>query len=455
MKLTRKSLLLLLVVAVLAAFNAIGPGGPAKDDLPSIPAVAPESVVRVVISTPVDKMTLERASTDATSPDHERWLIVTPLQFPADGAQIRALLRTFATGIPMEALVDQATNDSKTDEAYGLSNEKGLLVELFTGGELPSASVFIGKTAAGPSSFVRLPGGDAIYRADVGGCARYERPAADWRDKMALDADRTKVVGLLLEHGGETLRFTREASTAAADGTPRPGGWTLGDGTVPVDDETVDAVIRGLSRIRASEIHNPDYEAGFEAPRSRASLKLADGSEHVIVLGGRQGGDVAFVKVDDRTEVFRTAAQIARLMTQPVASFRDRALLAFDVADVATITYADGGLTVVLSQASEGEAWEVTQPANVDADQRQVQFMAHTLATLRAAAIPADTRFDATGARITVRFRDGRTTLVEIGQTDRVGDAPALVRVRVSGREGVYQLQDAMMTEIRKAFGRG
>ena len=77
----------------------------------------------------------------------------------------------------------------------------------------------------GPTAFVRLPDSPVIWRADVGGRARYERPAADWRDKMALDVPRERVRALTLVRGkDDSVRVVRAPSTEVdTDGNPVVG----------------------------------------------------------------------------------------------------------------------------------------------------------------------------------------------------------------------------------------
>jgi hypothetical protein len=91
----------------------------------------------------------------------------------------------------------------------------------------------------------------------------------------------------------------------------------------------------------------------------------------------------------------------------------------------------------------------------MDADQQQALLAVSALGSLRAAAVAPDPRFDATGARFLVRFRDGRSVALELGQVEPGAEDRALVRVRVGGQPGVYLLREALLTELRRAFGRG
>jgi hypothetical protein len=347
-------------------------------------------------------------------------------------------------------------------ETYGFGNDSVVTVELFKDGPTPAVSLIVGKSAGGPNAFVRLPGSDVAYRADVGGRARFERPAADWRDKVALEVPTDEVASLTLTRsppeGREVVRFARGPSPGPdKDGNPQPGPWGIVEGAPKgfvADDATIGRIVGVVGSIRAGMIHNPDFQAGFDAPAVVAELALRDGSRHTVVLGGQAEEGAAFVKVDDRPEVFRVSAQVGRVLTLPVAALRDRTVLAFDPATVASATLVEGGLTVMLEQSGDGaRTWTVAQPANMDADQTLARKLVDDLSTLRADGLTEDGAFTPSGGTLTLRFRDGTKTVLELGSLERDADNRPLVRVRLDGR--VFQLKSVVVAELRRAFGRG
>lgn len=448
MTLSVKNRVLLAVAAVLLALNLVGGGaGSAREDLPSLPAVAPRDVTRIRISNPVESLTLIRTATGKDEQDPDTWRIAEPLDFPADASQVRTLLRAFGPGVEMEARIDEGNL-----EDYGLDDQSGRLVELYTVGDTPTLSVWVGKTASGTSTFVRLPGSRTVYRADLGGMQRFYRAAAEWRDKWVIEVDRNAVRALVVRRGSETLRFRR--LSAPLDGsTDDPGTWTLDDVPFEADSAAIGEVVKAVTRLRAGDIHNPDYPGGFEAPAAVAELELEDGTRRQLTLGSAAEGSSAFVKVDGRDEVFRVAASVRRLLLQPVDAFRSRQVLSFLRAEVATVTLVDGGLTVVLRALDGGERWEVAQPPNMDVDQRQARFTVNTLATLRAAGVPSDRSFAPTGTRFIVGLRDGRTLTLEVGATERDPEDRPVVRVRSD--DGVWWIPASQLSQLKRAFGRG
>lgn len=449
MRLAPKTWLLAVVAMILGILVAGGETTQRADPLPSLPSFVPDEVTRVTISTPVEMLRIERDADSNETLDNARWRIVTPLQFPADSAQVRSLLRGFSAGVPMEAYVDEGNL-----EDYVVDDQYGKLLEIWTKGDEPALSVVIGKTAAGGTTFVRPTGAQKVYRAEVGGRARFDRPAADWRDKMALDLDPAQVDTLVLTRGAEAWTFRRGPSTKSGpDGTPIPGAFLLDNAPFVIDTEAMEALTRGLVRLRAGEVRNPDFPGGFSPPAAVAALTLRDGSTHRITLGTATTAGAAYVKVDDRSEVFQVTGQLRRMLTAPLTALRDRSLFQFDRASLDSIALVDGGLTVVLSPSADGVNWSVTQPANMDADQRQVQFTVNTLANFRASDAAPDEAFTPSGTRFRLRFRDGHEETLDIGQAE--GDESRQVRVRVSGRPGVYLLKQTTISELKKAFGRG
>ena len=192
----QKTIALLVVFLVFVALNLVdrGTGQRITEQLPALPALDRNDVSRIELSTAVHKVVLE--SVDEERPDGETvkvWHLVAPIEGDADQIAVRTLIAQFRKEIPLDARVDAGNTDE-----YGLDAGNGLVVELFEGEGEPAVSFIIGNSGPGGSSFVRLSGDEAIYRARIGGRHRYDRPPAEWRNKVLLgfqesDADRVTV----------------------------------------------------------------------------------------------------------------------------------------------------------------------------------------------------------------------------------------------------------------------
>ena len=436
MKLLPKTLGLAAACLVLFLLNLLPTSEASWQALPSLPAVDLAQVSRVEVSNAIEKLRIERLSVDPASPDHGRWRMTEPAIVEVDAAQVLALVKLYASGVRMDARVDEGDY-----ETYGVDHQHGKLVELFTGADTPVVSVWIGKNASGSTSFVRPSSGEEVFRADVGGRARYDRPPADWRQRLVLDADPEKMARILVSRGDERLVFSQIQ-----------GRWVLEAAAFAADAELTEVLAKALGRLRVLQFQNPAFEAGFDAPAADVEIEMESGERHRVLLGSRVDRGTAFVKVDEIPEVLRVSAQLGALLTLPVSSWRDRTMISIPTPEVAEITLTEQGITVAIEPADTG--WRITQPPNMDADQLLVARAVEAITGLKAADIAPDLQFSPTGTRLVVRRRDGTSEVVELGAREQVGEE-RLVRARVVGRSTVYRIRETALEDVRQAFGRG
>ncbi len=433
---TAKSRLLIVIATVLAALVWLdrSPATVEVSALPALPAVAPETVMRITIADQINSLVLERSGPDA------HWQLVAPLQYAADDALVLGFVKALGAGIPMDVRVDEGNL-----EAYGVDDQHALRAELYTGGAEPAVAIIVGKSAGPDSAFVRLPGSDTVYRAAVGARSRFERAAGEWRDRTLIDVPKEKVRSLLVARAAGPLRLVQDA-----------GAWSLEGAGFTVDDKGAQLVVGALAKLRASEIHAPTYEAGFAEPAAVATLTLDDGTSHRIVLGSRQDARAAWIRVDDRTEIFRVASRVRTALLLEPAALRDLSLAGFDRLAIESVAWTEGSLTVAVAWNPEAVAWVVTQPANMEVDQKAIAAAAGGLAELRAVGIASDNVFVPSGAQVRVALREGAKWQLDLGKPG-VSEPEAegkIVRARVSGRSDVYLLDARVLAEIRGAFGR-
>jgi hypothetical protein len=446
-RLTIKSWVLLGLALVLGAANLVE-SGPAPEEVVAegFAAVLPHDVQRVEISSPVDKLILERGGPRGES-SYEKWKLASPIQAEADAAQITALLKVFAKGISMEARVDEGNLKN-----YGLEDQDARLVELFTDSSLPAVSVMVGKNTVGSMSFVRRPGEDLVYRADVGGRARYEKSAADWRNRQVLDLDPGQLQSIRLTRGSEKLVFTRGKPDTTGE-KPRPGAFVLEGQDFPVDAMLLEALAGTLCKIRVGSFQNPDYDGGFSNPAAVVELVMSDTTVHTLTLGSRSNNEASFIKIEGVPEILRVSSQPGRILTQPLSAFQDRSLWHFRREEVESIGFTEAGLTVVLQPVPESRQWVVLQPANLDVDPVVAEAMLEKLKSLRGEGEPLEGLFLPTGAVLTVQLKGGAPEKMELGQTERDAGGRVMVRIRVGAR--VVYLKESTLLEIKRAFGRG
>lgn len=447
MRLTAKTQALAALAAVLLLLVLLGGGGPSESGAnPVIQAVTRDSVTRIELSGAEDKLVLR--------PVGGRWRVVAPYEADADQEAVRALLAAFRKEIAVDVQVDRGNEDQ-----YGLEPGKGHVVEIWTSEEDPVISLTVGDDAAGGSSYVRLSGDDAVYRARLGGRARFAKAPADWRNRFVLDLDPARLTGLRLRLGQAELALSRSAGTLATEGgaATAPGPWALEPAPPwPVDQAFLDALAARLGQLRAAAILPADTPLGPEA--AEVVLELDDGTTHTLRLFRAEGGPL-LATADESQDRFRVPDSLLDVLPRAAEDLRDRTVLRLLREDLDTLLFEDGAGRVLLRQDAASRLWQLIQPAGLELDVKQVQVAVNILSLLRAESVaeglaPAEAGLERPSARVTATLVDGSAEVLEIGAatTDAAG-RPAWF-ARRAGSETVHVVSDELVKRIKAGFGR-
>lgn len=462
MKATQKTALLAAVAGALLALNLVdsGTGARLADQLPTIEALPRDEVTRIEISTAVNKVVMESAAVegaDGVGETKRTWTLAAPIQGEADQVAVRTLLNNFRKDVTLDVKVDEGNL-----EDYGLDANNGLVVELFRGGDEPDLSFTVGFDGPGGTSFIRLSGDDAVYRARVGGRHRYEKKAAEWRNRVLMGFQSKEAVQLVVQQEGvETLRLVRGDSPGEGpDGAALPGVWSLEPDPGFAPDQQASAnLMASLGNMRAGEILGPDFEGGFSPPGALLEVTLEDGSTRVLEVGTVSGGDTAIVRRGGKPDVYRAPLPAIAAARLPAAEFRDRQLFSFQRTDVDTYAWEeDGSVKVLLQQDLATNLWNVIQPANTDVDIKLVFFSLNTFADLRADDIGRGITPQAAGllppqGRVIARMLDGSLNVLELGKAGRDSRNRPVRFVRVTGEDTIYMVRLPVLDRVRQGFG--
>ena len=412
----------------------------AEPPLPRFPPFQPLDPVKLILTHGDARVVIERRDKD--------WFVVEPYEALADRAGVKAILGVLQKGVPMEVLVQRGDF-----EPYGFEGGEGLRIEVH--GELSVLQDFyLGADTTGDASFVRFPSDDAVYRARVGGRARYDRVPVAWRDLRVAGLEPNQVVRVTLERGGETVAFSRPVETGEG-GKVELGRWSLEPALAGfvLDQESAGQVAEGLARLRGGGL----IDDPGAPPLVTATLDTVDagdvGAAVVIALGRDPGG--AWARRVGDPLVYRIATAMLDRATAPVAAWADRQL--FAVPQPVRLSWADAVIETVVENAGKG--WQVVRPAGASVDPAEVGAIAKAVRGLRAegvavvstadAGFPSKDRFSVTGA-------DGAVQVLEIGALVPNRKAGSEVRfVRTLDRpERVCLASAAALARIKKSFGR-
>jgi hypothetical protein len=446
---TKKTLALWAVVLGLALALLLPEGGAdARAALPSLPGLDKDTITRVELTVGVRDRIAFEGQVDTG------WKMVQPFDADADRILIRALLNQFQEERVMDTRVDSGDR-----ETYGLDQSNRILVDLFTTGDVPALSVNIGADLPGGVSFVRLPDDEGIYRAKVGGRRRVDKPAKAWVDRMILEEEVEGISGIELTTATDQLQLVREPSgEVGMDGSVALGPWVLvGEPGFDLDQKTVDSTARSLSKFRAGEILSSQFEGGWAQPAATVVLRFVDGRSTTLTFGSRTLDGAAFVRKDDGRDVYRISETYMGGVTRNRASFASLQVLDFEQEEVSAMRLDDGGVPVRVMRLASG-SWQVTEPANVYTDVKQVFFSVNTLGDLRAVErlglTPEEAGLTPPSMTVTVDLEDGRQVLLELGDRIPRERARPLWYARIPGETGVFTLASPTVSRIRQGFGR-
>lgn len=387
--------------------------GRADPALPAIAAVDPADVTHI-------RLQLGDTITEIARADGS-WRVTAPYDGPADAALVDAVLAPLARGVPMDARVDDLTDDN--DDSYGLDNAHLLRVDV-DGASGTLAAWYLGGDGPGGASFVRQLGDNAVYRARIGGRYRYERAPGEWRDRRIAPFDPRDV---------DAISVTGTAGSFALHRTG--DGWRADDAGFAVDPRTVDDELAALAGARA---------IAFDAPPGTATatvdLALATGA-HVILAVARDDGG-ATIDLDGAR--VRVSPALADALERPLAAYADRRLLAVDPTAVVSVVLDADGARSRFERGADG-VWTRAEPRNVGFDAAAIEA-----AVARVAGWRAERWLDVPVAddapRIVLATAHGGEEL-RIGA--RLGEPPDARTVTVGGRTAVVRGVDADVAPLR------
>ncbi len=447
MALSRTTSALLITAALLALLLLLPSSRHAGQvDLPVLPALDADTVARIELTKAGRPTVLER--------EGDRWWLRQPLQAEADATTIGSLLRSFAQDVPIDLRIDEGNL-----EDYQLDDSSNVHVEFFTDGDEPALSLVLGKDLAGGSTVLRLPGSEAVYRARVGGRHRFDREATAWRNRLVLSMDSSDVVGITLQGPVHTLTFTRELIGAAEPiAEPELSPWRLdGQPMFVVDQRTIDSLSASLARIRASELHAPDFGGGWDQPEATLEVVLADGTTHRVAVITAPDGGAALARVEGRADVYRISSTWLRRLQWGPLEFVDKAVFDFSYEQVDSIVLEEGEHRVRIQQDLGTKSWRVVEPVIMDADLRKTLYTVNALSDLRALRTSEGSEPAAAGlldprSRLVVEFIDGSSTMLEVGSAFQAPHSSEAVYAWRDGNPPIYEIRADTYARLRHAF---
>lgn len=237
-----------------------------------------------------------------------QWWLTKPVESPMAERAARALEEAFADDIrtddlelsPERAAKYELDEDSAVRvSAYGLDGTKPA-VELEVGKQISVAQTGVERT------YIKKPGSDELYRAQVGLGRLVRRPVSELRSKQIAWLDKQKIDAIEISyHEGPTVRVAR------AD-----GDWKIAEPKVDgeLEQARLDRVINTLARLRATGFVDDAKlaELGLEPAKATLTAEVGGATREILIgWSGAEDERTYFAKLAGEPQVYEIASYTA------------------------------------------------------------------------------------------------------------------------------------------------
>jgi hypothetical protein len=264
--------------------------------------------------------------------DQWRWEVTEPMRSPADGREIRRILRALTIGKIKRHIEDGRTNLP----AYGLEPPH-LTLTLTT----PTDSLEIALGDAGPfapSLYVQMKPDNEVVLTTLDVMSFAQKSLTNFRLKDLMLFDRDRVLELHIQQGPTTMIMTRVAGAHSL--TPN---WMLKSPVKgPADKTAVGTLLIDLGSLAAIGFIDTEEEKKrilAQPTHTLATIKVVEGSR-VHHLDLYQFGDTeqAYAITSPTSPLYEIPPNILKPVTQGIFSFQDKRLFGMEANEIAMLT---------------------------------------------------------------------------------------------------------------------
>ena len=340
----RRTALTAAVVAGLALLDGWAHRGRTAVD--TLPALAPIDPHWLVIDRGDQRLRVER--------EGDTWHLVLPVQHPAEPAVVHGVLALAGGVQPLSAV------DPRSDAVYGL--EGGEQIRVRWGDDAGDRTLFVGHDDPTGATYVRLAGDETVYRARIGGRARFALSPLAWQDRTLWRVPASAIQAL---HVDDTTFQRRGDSFVLPDGRP-------------ADPVLIEALLLTLAELRAVDVLAAAQPA--MATGHRLELELADGTRHSARIA--VDGDRSLATLDDRDATYVLTGRLVHRLLAPVDDWADHRLIDLEPAAIRELEWTGSTGVVRLARGDDG-SWRVIDPPGRALDPRAVATLVDFVARFR------------------------------------------------------------------------
>ena len=318
----------------------------------------------------------------------DNWQLTKPFQADADSEKVSQMLDDI-----LNKRVKQTLEVTELAQ-YGLDTPS-ITLSLWTKGDSPAATFFIGKKAINFSVYVKEKSEAHIFLIESSALDDLTKSPTDLRDRSVLKFDPETVSGIQFKH--------RDAGSASQSNTinceKREGTWHVGQ---PIeakgDTEEIEDLLSELRSLKVLtfEADGADTKvqlekSGLDDPRIQVELTDGDNTYAVDIGASIPSEDSTHGRVYVKTTVYQDAVYtvdegIYHLLNKSVFDLRDKRVIDFQRTDTIRIEIKQGPETTVCTKNFDN-TWELQTPTGkIKADAEAVDDLLFGVDSLEAAA---------------------------------------------------------------------
>src|SRR5487761_7223 len=267
------------------------------------------------------------------------------------------------------------------------------------------------------------------------------QPVSQLRDRSLLDLQSAQITGITLDDPSGTIALAKQASTWKIT-KPRQA---------PIDSGAVDSLVTALSNDKftnvASETPDDLAKYGLSRPAVTVDVATAAGRQFHLLIG-KKTGDEYYARDTARPMVFEISSSVYDSFDKKFFDLRDKSILHFDPANVATIEIHNANGVIKCAQGMN-DSWKIIAPAADKGKTAQSWKVLDPIQNARAKQI-----YDTPSAAILARLAK---PAIEVTLTDKAGKKTTVsisaaagksVYARTSEGPSVYELNSQILKDL-------
>ncbi len=392
------------------------------------------AITEIIWESPTETIRLERK-------DQWRWEITEPMHSPADGREIRRILRALTIGKVKRHIDDAQANLSD----YGL-NPPHLLLTVKT----PSETQEMALGDAGPFSpslYVQTKPGDEVVLTTLDVMSFAQKSLTNFRLKDLMLFDRDRVLELQIQRGPLTMVVTRVAGAHTL--TPN---WQLQSPVKgPADKTAVGTLLMDLGGLVATGFVDEQSEKKRilnQPVHVHATVQVLEGSRiHHLELYQFEDTEKAYALTSGTNPLYTISPDILNPITQGLFYFQDKRLFGMEVNEIAMMMVETQKESFVL--INQHDEWVLEENPTKELNQEVVKLFVSRITNLPAEISHPDSSSSNSGmaspiATIIGINRNGEERgKLMLGKRER-----GLVFAKGAGIPGLYQARSTILDQI-------